>query len=262
MQQTKVQNSNSIRFGSGKVEVGDDVDSLVNLGAMEGVTFEEEWDEVEVESDNAGIIHAGIQNQTAAISGDLYEVDLSNLSEIRGGLDNFEEITENENVSGTQEVAAEDWDFNEFIKLEEQNNVTVDTVEGNDTTYTEDTDYYVGENAMGETGIFIVDTTDTDTNHDLAISYTYDQVAAQVLKSGGRTTIEPKVVRITNVDEEGNKFQITIFKARNQEGISLELQGDDEGEPATTPINLEGSLDEERDAGEQLFEIYDEQGVA
>ncbi len=262
MQQTTVQNSNTIRFGSGKVEVGEDEGSLVNLGAMDGVTFEESWDEIEVESDNAGRLKLGIENHVAAISGDVYEINLESLSTLRGGLDTLETVSGATGETTTQEVDSGDWGFNEFIKLEEQNNVSVTDVTGDSTSYVEDDDYYVVEDEHGNKGIVVVDTTDTDESHDLDIDLEYDVTAAKQLLSGGKTTIEPRVVRITNTDEDGNKFQITIYKAYNTEGITIELQSDDAGEPATTPITLEGTLDDERDSGEQLFKIYDEQGVA
>jgi len=52
--QTTVQRENSIRFGSGKMEISNDNWSTSkDLGAMRNIVFEETWDEVLVESDNA-----------------------------------------------------------------------------------------------------------------------------------------------------------------------------------------------------------------
>ncbi len=273
MEQTTVQNSNTIRFGSGKVEVGDDVGSLVNLGAMQGVTFEETWDKIEVMSDNAGVIEAGIRNHRAAISGDLMEIELENLSELRGGLDNYS-TSDGSSVTGeTQTESQGDWSFDSFIKLENQNgdgsaitaSDVTDVSGGTDGTLSEGDDYFVGQNAQGESGIFMADdsaTNLTTESQDITITYDYTPAASQTLKSGGKQSINPKVIRITNEDENGNVFQITIFKATTEEGITIELPSDDAEEPATTPINLQGTLDEDRTVGEQLFEIYDEQGVA
>src|SRR5690606_5626614 len=83
---TTVQQRNTIRFGSAKFEVGEDIDSLVDLGAMRGVEFEETWDEIQVNSDNAGVIMAGTQNHEAIIRGDLMEINLRNLALLRGGI--------------------------------------------------------------------------------------------------------------------------------------------------------------------------------
>jgi|SRR5690625_745043 len=93
---TTVQQSNTIRFGSAKFEVGEDEESLIDLGAMRGVEFEETWDEVQVNSDNAGVIVVGMNNQEAIIRGDLMEINLQNLALLRGGIDKIEEIEEGE----------------------------------------------------------------------------------------------------------------------------------------------------------------------
>lgn len=267
MQQTTVQNGNAIRFGSGKVEVGDDINSLVDLGAMKGVKFEETWDEIEVESDNAGTVTLGTSNHKASIAGDLMEIELANLAEVRGGIDKYETIPGVLVPNATQTVKAGDWSYDDFIKIENQNGdgtaITVNSVTGaTDGALIAGDDYILGKNEKGEYGIFIQDgTTLTAENQDLVVDYDYTPNKAVKLSSGGKTTINPKVVRITNVNELGKKFQITIFKARNSQGISIELKSDESGEVATTPLNLTGELDANRDPGAQLFEIYDEQSV-
>ena len=181
---TKVQQSNTIRFGSAKFEVGEDEDNLVDLGAMRGVEFEESWDEMRVNSDNAGVIVVGMQNQQAAIRGDLMEINLKNLALLRGGIDKLEEVE----------------------------------AEG-------------------------------------------DQKAAIRLLSGGISTFQPRVVKITNYNDIDEEFSITIFKATTNTGISITFPGSDDEDPAMTPIEMTGTNDVERDVGEQLFVIEDQQGI-
>lgn len=181
---TKVQQRNSIRFGSAKFEVGETIDDLVDLGAMRGIEFEETWDEMRVQSDNAGVIVAGLNNHEATIRGDLMEINLKNLAILRGGIDKYEEVAPEE---------------------------------GKD--------------------------------------------AAIRLLSGGYSTFEPRIVKITNYNEKDEEFSITIFKATTNSGISITFPGSDDEDPAMTPIEMVGTPDANRDVGEQLFEIYDEQGV-
>lgn len=181
---TKVQQSNTIRFGSAKFEVGEDEENLVDLGAMRGVEFEESWDEMRVMSDNAGVIVTGMMNQQATIRGELMEINLRNLAILRGGIDKLEEIEE----------------------------------EG-------------------------------------------DQKAAIRLLSGGYSTFQPRVVRITNFNEKNEAFSITVFKATTAEGLSITFPGAEDEDPAITPIEMTGTNDVNRDVGEQLFEILDEQGA-
>lgn len=184
---TTVQNANSIRFGSAKFEVGEDIENLKDLGAMRGIVFEESWDEVRVNSDNAGVIRVGINNHMAAIEGELMELNLETLAEIRGGIDKLETIA-----------------------------------------------------------------ADPEEN----------QLAAIRLLSGGFSTFQPRVARITNYDDAGRKFRITVFKATPESGLNITFPEADSEDPAMTTIRMSGSLDVSRAAGEQLFEIYDEQGVA
>ena len=267
MQQTTIQNSKTLRFGSGIVEGGDDVGSLVNFGSMTGIQFQETWDDLMVESDNAGQEVIGKINQKAAILGNLQEISLTNLNNLRGGIDNFENIAGTLVSAEAQIVASGDWAFNDFIKFEHQNGdgsaIIVNSVTGGtDGLLTVDDDYYAGKNENGEYGIFVIDgIIATTEDQSLTIGYDYTPNAAVKLSSGGKTTINPKVIRITNTNELGKKFQITIFKARNQDAINIEFPADTSGNVASTPINLQGSLDKARTVGEQLFSILDEQSV-
>lgn len=85
--------------------------------------------------------------------------------------------------------------------------------------------------------------------------------AAIKLLSGGISSFSPRVVKITNFNDAGEAFSITVFKASTASGINIAFPGADDEDPAMTPIEMIGSLDVEKAIGEQLFEIYDEQGV-
>lgn len=182
---TTVQRPDSIRFGSAKFEVGEDVESLVDLGAMNDVEFQETWEVKTVEADNVGVIKEFVANHRAVLAGDLLEINLETLAMLRGGMDKMEE------------VEAQD-----------------------------------------------------------------GKKAAIKLLSGGFSTLQPRVVRVTNLDEQGREFRITVFKATTQNGITINFPGAEDDDPAITPIEMSGSVDAAREIGEQLFEIYDEQGIA
>lgn len=265
MKQTTVQEVRSIRFGSGMVEVGEDLQSMVNLGAMRDVQFEETWDKVKVMSDNAGEIAIGIRNHHAAVQGNLMEINLKNLALIRGGLDNYTEEEGDLVDDAMQKVAAGTWAFGKFIKIEHQNHdlgeITIDSVKGDSTEYAEDTDYTLVQDAAGNWGIIVVGGGDASLTHNLTIEYEYTPAAMKKLASGGRLSIEPRIVRVTNTNEFGKEFRITVFAAEVEGGISLDLPADEDEDPAMTEIKLEGSCDENRAIGEQLFIIEDEQTV-
>jgi FlaG/FlaF family flagellin (archaellin) len=97
--QTTVQNANKIQFGSGKLEYStDDGSTWTDVGAMRNIVFTESWEQVKVDSDNAGRVKTGIRNQIATIAGNLMEINLANLDALRGGLDTY---TTDEGVSET-----------------------------------------------------------------------------------------------------------------------------------------------------------------
>jgi len=90
MSQTTVQNANKMQFGSGKLEYStDDGSTWTDVGAMRNIVFTERWEQVKVDSDNAGRVKTGIRNQIATIAGDLMEINLANLDALRGGLDTY-----------------------------------------------------------------------------------------------------------------------------------------------------------------------------
>lgn len=268
MAQTSVKNSKTIRFGSGKLEVGDNVGALVDLGAMKGIKFTEEFDKISITSDNAGEIYAGIRNHKASVEGELIEINLENLNIIRGGIDTYYTVAADAVNDHSYVVASGAWAYDKFIEFDNQNadlsKITPDSVTGSvNGALTLNTDYFIAKDAgTGKWGIVVIDSTKLTTEaQTLTIVYDYTPAAAQKLTTGGKLTISPKVVRITNTDANGKKFQITVYKATNAQGIELELQSDDAEDPNVIPIKLEGVLDVSREVGDQLFEIYDEQGV-
>ncbi|MEK3718869.1 hypothetical protein [Paenibacillus sp. FSL R7-0333] len=259
---TTVQKASSIRFGSAKFEVGEDVNSLIDLGAMNSIVFEETWDEMTVTSDNAGVIKTGINNHAAGIEGDLMEINLATLATIRGGIDKFELI------AGTPKTVS-----NEAVTLSNQVQkrllnkngagtvVTAVTVKKGATTLVEGTDYNLSVDSAGFTVIVRIPSGGITSGDTVMVNYTYTPLSAQRFLSGGLGTFQPRVARITNYDDAGKEFRITIYKATPESGLNITFPEADAEDPAMTPIRMNGTMDSSRAVGEQLFEIYDEQGV-
>jgi len=266
--QTTKQTAGSVRFGSGKIEVGDDVGSLVNLGIVNGVTYEETQDVTKLEYDNVSPEYI-LANQEANISGELVEIELSNLNEFRGGVDSYSTSDGSEETGYDYVISSGAWSLETFIPLDNQPasglaaNFTINSVTGgSDGEFVggEGTDWHEVQDDDGRWGIVVDgDGTATTASQQLTINYDYTPAASKTLTSGGNTTISPKVVRITNTNEDDEVFRITLYKAYNQDGIGIELQADSSGEFATTPFNMMGVLDSDRTVGDQLVEIYDEQ---
>lgn len=259
---TTVQKASTIRFGSAKFEVGEDENSLVDLGAMNSIVFEETWDEVTVTSDNAGVIKVGVNNHIAGIEGDLLEINLQNLALIRGGIDKFETIAAAP-VSVTGESVTLSNQIQKRLSKKNGNGsvVTAVTVSRGATTFTAGEDYTLAVDSAGYTVITRIPGGDITSGDTVTVDYTYTPVSAQRFLSGGLGTFQPRVARITNYDDQDRKFQITIFKSTPESGLNITFPEADSEDPASTPIRMNGTMDSARTIGEQLFEIYDEQGV-
>ena len=81
MAQTTVQHPETIRFGSGRLEIGKSLDSLVDVGALTGVHFTHDLgDKVTITSDNAGVVLERAGTQTAQVEANLMEINLDTLA--------------------------------------------------------------------------------------------------------------------------------------------------------------------------------------
>lgn len=238
--------------------------SLVDIGAVRNALFREEWEDVEVKSDNAGVVKVGIKEHVAYIECDMMEVNLENLNTIRGGLDTYDTVA-GDPVAVTDELHV--LNGTEFVRLNFRNgagtevaSISVKDISNNDAV--RNTDYVIAVDASGYTCIArVADSTVIGDGETVKVNYTYTPNSAVTLTSGGKTSISDRVVRITNTDENDKKFQITLYKATVNEGQNIEFPADDGDDPAMPKMTMKGVLDVSRNAGDQLYEIYDEQGV-
>ena len=262
--QTSVQKAAAIRFGSGKLEVGATVGTLADVGAIRNATFAREFEKVEIMSDNADRIAAGIRDHFAIIEFDMLEIDMSKLSTIMGGLDTYATVDgtpvavvdEPITLNGTDAVriANKMGDGTELAGIVVTNAAAVAAVRN--------TDYVISVDASGYTTIARVAASTKLTDGGIAlIDYSYTPNASVTLKSGGNTTIADKVVRITNTNAAGKTLQITAYKASIDEGWSYDFPADDAYEVGMVHIKMKARIDTTRTVGDQLFAIVDEQGV-
>lgn len=262
--QTTTQKVNTIRFGSAKIEVGENVAGLVNLGTADNVVFTESFTPIVVKPGNAPEITAGVREHYATAKFDLWEVDLSNLNLIRGGIDTYSTVAASP-VTVTDELVT--LTGTKMVRLANKSGdgsepTSISVKDSANTTATRNTDYVIGVDSAGWPVIGrVADSTVITTGEQVKVTYTYTPNASVKLSTGGKNTISPRVVRLTNTNAAGKKFQITIYAAKNQSGIELKLPGDDSEDVVAVPIELKGIVDTARTAGDQLFEILDEQGA-
>lgn len=260
--QTSVQKPNAVRIGSAKLEIGDTIGSLVNIGAVKNAEYYEKSEKVEVESDNADIIVVGEVKQFGFIECDMQEIDLTNLYSIRGGLDTMTTVAASP-IAITDELHVVSSTTGVRLNHKDGDNTEVASITVKDlagTSCVRNTDFVVYVDSAGYTCIARVAGSTILTNGDTAkVSYSYTPNASVSLTSGGKFAISPKVVRVTNYDANGKPLRFTLYKAYIDDPIAIKFPADQSGDVAMMHLTMKGIRDITRTAGDQLREIYDEQ---
>nr|DAG79733.1 MAG TPA: hypothetical protein [Caudoviricetes sp.] len=263
MAQTTVQHPETIRFGSGRLEIGKSIDSLVDIGALTGVHFTHELgDKVTITSDNAGVILERAGTQTAKVEANLMEINLDTLAVYMGGVSKLETVAGSQKTVTNEEHTLKG---TTFIRLDHRmgdgNAVTIDSVKKKGgSAAVEDTDYIVALDSDGYTCIARKSGSSVITDGStVQVSYKYTPAAYKRLSFGGLQQLDATVARITNYDSLGREFSITVYKATADSGIEIEFQADDADETDVVPITLVGTEDTSRAVGDQLFVIEDHQ---
>lgn len=263
MAQTTVQHPETIRFGSGRLEIGKSLDNLVDVGALTGVHFTHDLgDKVTITSDNAGVILERAGTQTAQVEANLMEINLDTLAVYMGGVSKLETVAGSQQTVTNEEHTLKG---TTFIRLDhrmgEGNAVTIDSVKKKGgSAAVEDTDYVVALDSDGYTCIARKSGSSVITDGSVVqVSYKYTPAAYKRLSFGGLQQLDAAVARITNFDSLGREFSITVYKATADSGIEIEFQADDADETDVVPITLVGTEDTSRAVGDQLFVIEDHQ---
>lgn len=263
MAQTTVQHPETIRFGSGRLEIGKSLDSLVDVGALTGVHFTHELgDKVTITSDNAGVIIERAGTQTAKVEANLMEINLDTLAVYMGGVSKLETVAGSQQTVTNEEHTLKG---TTFIRLDHRmsdgNAVTINSVKKKGgSAAVEDTDYVVAIDSDGYTCIARKSSSSVITDGSVVqVSYKYTPAAYKRLSFGGLQQLDAAVARITNYDSLGREFSITVYKATADSGIEIEFQADDADETDVVPITLVGTEDTSRAVGDQLFVIEDHQ---
>lgn len=263
MAQTTVQHPETIRFGSGRLEIGKSLDSMVDVGALTGVHFTHDLgDKVTITSDNAGVILERAGTQTAQVEANLMEINLDTLAVYMGGVSKLETIAGSQKTVTNEEHTLKG---TTFIRLDHRmgdgNAVTIDSIKKKGgSSAVEDTDYVVALDSDGYTCIARKSGSSVIADGSVVqVSYKYTPAAYKRLSFGGLQQLDAAVARITNFDSLGREFSITVYKATADSGIEIEFQADDADETDVVPITLVGTEDTSRAVGDQLFVIEDRQ---
>jgi len=247
------------------MEVGATIGALVNIGALRNVQVAESWEELKVESGNAGVLRDRKKNQKVAITADWLEPDLEALDLIRGDIDNYTTVAGAPTPITDEQIKLEDTNLVRFLhKNGDNTEVTAIVVTSNEATpvaRTLNTDYVIGVDPAGWTCIARIDGGAIGDGDTVLVDYSYTPNTAKKLTSGGFFTINARVVRLTNTNEANKTLQITVYYAKVGAPLTLPFPDDDADDALVAAINMIGEIDVTRTAGDQLYEILDEQSV-
>lgn len=269
MSQTTIQNSESLRWGSAKVEAAlysDGFGSLQNLGAIRELVITESWENVTVESDNAGTVKKYIKNQKLNVKFNWLEPQLTKLYMLRGqSIDTYATVAASPTAVTDEEVVLNDTDFTAFAYWNADgtivSSIVVTTNASTPVTLTKDTDYGVAVSSDGKTGIVRIVGGAISDGDTVLVDYSYTPASQKTLSTGGGNTISPVVLRFTNTDEDSDDLRIDVYEGYINAGINLTFMSDQADDVNGCPMEFEVVRDESRTSKDQLMKIYDAQSV-
>jgi len=91
------------------------------------------------------------------------------------------------------------------------------------------------------------------------VNYSFTPEATRTYTTGGKTTRDALMVRLTNTNVAGEDWIMTVYKAYVMDGLKYNFLPDDDPEKMVIPIRLQGVIDSTRTSGDQLFSISDAQ---
>lgn len=250
-------------FGAVQIEISTDGISWVDVGAADAAVFTENLVISTLETQNAEDEDL-ITDQTGTIEFNQFEWRNENARSImRNGIDTIENIAGTPVVGASQTAASGSWNYNKFIKIENQNGdgsiISVTSVTGGtDGLLTVDVDYYIGRNDLGEYGIFIIDSATVTTEaQDMVIVYDYTPNASTRYWSGGIQDVPQFQTRLTNT-ETIDGVSVTnrwVFPKTNLgTGWTFEFKKyNDEDTRVFSPVTINVKQDNTQDAGKRLY---------
>jgi hypothetical protein len=200
--------------------------SLTRVASVRGLVsnFDNTVNAVDIKADDTGTVFKGYIPEVRFEGSFLENADRDTIALILGGTPS--------DVSGvlvpgaTQVVASGDWGYNDPVVVENQNGdgspLTINSVTGGtDGLLVANTDYFVGQNAAGQTIVTIIDsTTVTTESQSMTIDYDYTPNSREDLTFPVVFTETPRLyVKITATDSASGNTRIFIIDDAAFEGI-------------------------------------------
>lgn len=246
MRQTAIQVPEAIRKGSVRVLVGDDFNSLVDIGALRDAVINFLAEGQTIEFDNAPSIDTFVKGDRIQVTFNLAEINFDTIAALDAGLINLSTVAGTPVPNATQLVVAGQWAYNTFIPIENQNGdgtaINVDSVvAATNGSLVAGTDYFLSQDANGVYGIMVIDSaTVTTLNQNLTIQYDYTPNASKKITSNASGKKTLKVMRLINIDNNGKTLKLDIEDGTNKAPISIDFAGDDEDDVAIQAVDFQG----------------------
>ena len=246
MPQTSIQNTTAIRKGAVKVQIGDDFNTLVDIGALRKPVIKSLAENQSIKFDNVDELKKFVNGKRVEMTFDLCEINLTNMAKLDAGLVTLSAVA-GAPVTITNEALGTGWVVGKPIKLAHKNgaNTIVGSIVikagGSALALTTNYVTYVGDGSNGELGAtYIVPVTANALV--LTADYEYIPNASKklVFADSGNKTL--KVMRIINTDENGKEFKIDIENATNFSAPTITFAGDDADDVAVLPITFTGDM--------------------
>lgn len=244
--QTTPNDITAIMRGSGMIEFDEVSDSPtwpVKVGAVSGLSLEEQIEEGKEENDNCSPETFFVKRpwklaftKHEALNQAFHEL-------VRGSLDTVTETAGTLVEDATQTLASGEWNVNIFYPIEHQNgNGTVPTivsvVGSVDSTLAANDDYDIVQNSDGIWGIVMQDVASGGTlstiSQNIVITYDYTPNASWTVKGGKNTTIPRVMCRITTLND-GKPFYWIGYYGRLTKGLNFPFAKDDDADRRVKP---------------------------
>jgi hypothetical protein len=252
MPQTSIQKEASIRFGSGKLEMGASFGALTNLGAVRNLQFNSLKEDVEIPFDNTNPLKKFIKGIDCSITVDIAEVDMTTFSLTDAGWA-VVTATAGAIVAGaTDTLGVNPFVANyEYDVLNQNSDLSVLTINsvtgGTDGALTADDDYHLVKNANNGHWCIVMNTvagggTLSTLAQTITVDYDYTPAASKDVTFNDFGTKTLKVARITNTDSSGNTFVMDIENVTNTEPWVLPFVADDANDVSLMSLTLTGTI--------------------
>lgn len=246
MPQTTIQKTPAIRKGAVKVQIGNDFNTLVDIGALRKPVITSLAENQAIKFDNVDELKKFVNGKRIQMAFDLCEINLTNMATLDAGLVSLS-VVAGSATPVTAEAHGTGWVVGKPIKLLNKNGdntiVASIVVKAGGSALLLTTNYvtYVGDGSNGELGAtYIVPVTANALAITVDYSYTPNASKKLVFADSGTKTL--KVMRISNTDENGKVLKIDIENATNFSAPVITFAGDDADDVATLPITFQGDL--------------------